>query len=326
MSFSSDVKNELCGVSNASRHCAIAEMAAIVNTCGFVGEIRRAEDESVSKVANAIIRIQTENFEAAKKFFSMLQQYFNISGEISVRNRMQCKNARICSVRVCDPAQTRALAGALGFLRRDSQEHCAAKTVSPIVTMSECCKKAYIRGAFIAGGSLCNPDKNYHLEFVQSEMELGEGLVGLIGGFGLNAKMIPRKGHYIVYLKEGENIVDLLNIMGAHKSLMEMENTRIIREIRNHVNRAVNCEAANISKTVSAAVKQISDIHTIESMKGLGYLGDQLEEVARMRMLYDEATLKEIGSMLSPPVGKSGVSHRLRKISEIAENLRGGLS
>jgi DNA-binding protein WhiA len=191
--------------------------------------------------------------------------------------------------------------------------------------LSDCCKRAYLRGAFLAAGSVSNPEKNYHLEFAAFCKSHGEGLARLMGGYGLNAKLMERKGRYIVYLKEGENIVDLLNLMGAHKSLMRMENNRIVRDIRNNINRAVNCEAANIQKTISAALKQIDDIKTIERIAGLDCLSGQLEEVARLRLMHEEASLKEIGGMLTPAVGKSGVSHRLRKISEIAENLRGGL-
>jgi DNA-binding protein WhiA len=176
----------------------------------------------------------------------------------------------------------------------------------------------------LAGGSLSDPEKAYHLEVVCAERKKSEELAETINAFGLKARTIERKGHFVVYLKEGENIVDLLNIMGAHLSLLNMENLRIVKDMRNNVNRQVNCETSNLSKTVRASIRQIDDINTIARMKGLGFLSDQLKEAAETRLLYEEASLKEIGAMLSPPVGKSGVNHRLRKISEIAENLRGG--
>ena len=192
------------------------------------------------------------------------------------------------------------------------------------VASRECCKRAYIRGAFLAGGSLSDPEKAYHLEIVNADRMKADKLTEMINSFGLNARIIKRKSHYVVYLKEGENIVDLLNIMGAHISLMNMENLRIVKDMRNHVNRQVNCETSNLSKTVEASIKQINDINTIAHMKGLEFLNDQLKEAAELRLMYEEASLKEIGAMLSPPVSKSGVNHRLRKISEIAENLREG--
>jgi DNA-binding protein WhiA len=196
------------------------------------------------------------------------------------------------------------------------------RRVSPQLVKSTSCRRAYIRGAFISGGSVSDPEKNYHLEFINTDRTLSEGLSKVIQSFGLHPKIIERKAHYIVYLKEGESIVDLLNIMGAHQSLLNMENLRIVKDMRNNVNRIVNCETANLSKTVNAAVKQVNDIKTIAHLKGLGYLSSQLEEVAVIRLKYEQASLKEIGQMLSPPVSKSGVNHRLRKISEIAEHLR----
>lgn len=188
----------------------------------------------------------------------------------------------------------------------------------------QCCKRAYIRGAFLAVGSLNAPEKHYHLEFICPDKPCATALKHVIACFGISAKITERKSHYIVYLKEGENIVDLLNIMGAHRSLMKFENARILKDMRNNVNRAVNCETYNLTKTAQSAAKQINDINAIANARGLGCLSEQLQEVARLRLLHNEASLKEIGEMLSPPVGKSGVNHRLRKISEIAQNLRGG--
>jgi len=147
----------------------------------------------------------------------------------------------------------------------------------------------------------------------------------MINTFELKARIIERKGHYIVYLKEGESIADLLNIMGAHLSLLNMENLRIFKDMRNNVNRQVNCETSNLSKTIQASIRQIRDINTIANIKGLEYLSDQLKEAAELRLMYEEASLQELGDMLSPPVSKSGVNHRLRKIGEIADDLRGGL-
>jgi len=196
--------------------------------------------------------------------------------------------------------------------------------VSQAVVERDCCRRAYIRGAFISGGSLSDPEKTYHMEFVNSSQSLITSLSRIIGGFGAHSRVIRRKSHYIAYLKEGEHIVDLLNVMGAHLSLMDLENLRIVKDMRNNVNRIVNCETANLSKVVLAAVKQINDIEYINRSKGLGYLNGQLLEVANLRLANTESSLAEIGMMLVPPVGKSGVNHRLRKISEIAESLRGG--
>lgn len=150
----------------------------------------------------------------------------------------------------------------------------------------------------------------------------------LLGTFSIEAKIVPRKKVFVVYVKEGSQIVDILNIMEAHVSLMDLENVRILKEMRNTVNRKVNCETANINKTVSAALKQIEDITYLRDTIGLGKLPAGLKETALARLENPEASLKELGELLSPPVGKSGVNHRLRKLGELADNVRqerGGL-
>mgnify|MGYP003390232251 FL=1 len=162
------------------------------------------------------------------------------------------------------------------------------------------------------------------MEFVLADEFSAEQLKELINSFGLDAKVVERKEHFVVYLKEGEQIVDLLNIMEAPLALMDLENVRIMKEMRNDINRKVNCETANLNKVVGAAVKQLEDIEYIEEKIGLSSLPEQLEEIARLRLEYPDKSLKELGSFLSAPVGKSGVNHRLRKISNIAETLREG--
>ncbi len=194
--------------------------------------------------------------------------------------------------------------------------------VRNVVTQQACCRRAFLRGAFLAAGSISDPEKFYHFEIVcTTEAKAGQ-LKEIMATFGLDAKIVVRKKYYVVYIKEGSQIVDILNVMDAPISLMELENIRILKEMRNSVNRQVNCETANINKTVSAAVKQIRDIEYIRDTIGFGALPENLEQMAQVRLLRPEATLKELGEALDPPVGKSGVNHRLRRLSEIAESLR----
>lgn len=185
-----------------------------------------------------------------------------------------------------------------------------------------CCKRAFLRGAFLCVGSISDPEKSNHLEFVCTNEEMADLLIEYMAEFEIVAKTIRRKKYFVVYLKDGEEIVDLLNVMGAHVSLMEFENQRILKEISNSVNRRVNCETANIAKTVNAATKQVEDIILIRDTSGFGGLPQNLREMAQVRIDYPEASLKELGSYLDPPVGKSGVNHRLRRLSEIADKLR----
>ena len=194
--------------------------------------------------------------------------------------------------------------------------------VDGLLIQQGCCKRAYIRGAFLAAGSISDPEKSYHFEIVCRTMEQAKQLQDVINSFDMDAKIVERKKHFVVYLKEGSQIVDILNVMEAHIALMNLENVRILKEMRNSVNRKVNCETANISKTVNAAVKQLEDIVYVRDTIGFETLPDGLREIAELRLEYPEAPLKELGTYLNPPVGKSGVNHRLRKISTIAETER----
>lgn len=182
--------------------------------------------------------------------------------------------------------------------------------------------KGLIRDAFLRSGSISDPEKFYHLEIVFSSEEEAKTIQKMLEDFKLDAKIVERKGHYVVYLKEGSQIADMLRIMEAPLALMEFENVRIVKEMRNSINRQVNCEAANLGKTISAAVKQVEDIKFICSKVGLENIPEGLAETAKKRLEHPEATLKELGEFMDPPLGKSGVNHRLKKLSELAEDLR----
>ncbi len=177
-------------------------------------------------------------------------------------------------------------------------------------------------GSLPWAGSMSDPNKSYHFEIVCDSDVMAKQIQRLMCDFSMDAKIVRRKKSYVVYLKEGDQIADILNIMEAHVSLMELENIRILKDMRNTVNRKVNCETANINKTVSAAVKQLEDITYLRDNMGLEKLAEGLREVAYARLSHPDATLKELGELLSPPVGKSGVNHRLRKLSDLAEKER----
>lgn len=186
---------------------------------------------------------------------------------------------------------------------------------------SEAEKRRLLREAFLQSGSISDPEKFYHLEIVLPSEEQAQQIQAMMEEFALDGKIVERKGHYVVYLKEGAQIADMLRVMEASLALMEFENIRIVKEMRNSINRQVNCEAANLGKTISAAVKQVEDIKFISSKVGLENLPEGLAETARKRLEYPEATLKELGELMEPPLGKSGVNHRLKKLSELAESL-----
>lgn len=310
MSFSSKIKDELSGQCPAGRHCQIAETAAIISMCGRI--IISVKDEYT-------IKMHTENISVARKYFTLLKKTYNIDTEISIR-----RSSKMCLYTVIIPKHEDSIKILKASKLLDlNGEICENMSVSDnLIIQKECCKRAFIRGAFLATGSVSDPEKFYHYEIVCSTYDKATQLQKIIQTFNIDAKIVERKKYFVVYIKEGSGIVDILNVMEAHIALMDLENIRILKEMRNSVNRKVNCETANLKKTVSAAVKQIEDIKYIRDTKGLSVLSQGLEEIARLRIENPEASLKELGEMLNPTVGKSGVNHRLRKICEIAEDMR----
>ncbi len=312
MSFSSEVKEELSEQIASGRHCRLAETAAILSLCGKI---------VITENDRYCVKIQTENLAVARKYFTLLRKTFNIRAEVSVR---KSREVRFYSVIVSKDPEARRLLGETCLLDDDGN---ISECMSPMhhrLLRQNCCRRAFIRGAFLAVGSVSDPEKSYHFEIVCAAPEKARQLQELLASYDVDAKVVLRKRHYVVYIKEGSQIVELLGLMGAHISLMQLENVRIVKEMRNSVNRKVNCETANLNKTVSAAVRQAEDIRYIQEKIGLDKLPMDLEETARLRLEHTEASLKELGDMLSPKVGKSGVNHRLRKLSQIADDLREG--
>ncbi len=203
--------------------------------------------------------------------------------------------------------------------------HTAASAKTGIHTAlleNDCCKRAFLRGCFLACSSITNPEKGYHLEFVVPNPRLSEDLLTLMLEMGIHAKATKRKGNDVIYLKESENIEDLLTLMGAMKSTMELMNVKIYKDVRNKVNRVTNCETANIGKTVVASSNQIEAINWIAQHKGLDYLSDELRQIAELRLDNPEMSLSELCEIYGTGLSKSGMNHRLKKITEIAADLQ----
>ena len=312
MSFSGNVKEELSEHWSSARHCQIAELAAILGLCGSIIINSRNEYR---------VKVHTENKAVARKVFTLIKKTFNIESDISIRRNIQ-KQSVSYSVVVKQHQDALRVLQAVKLIDEHLDGFEEVRIVNPIVVQQTCCKRAFIRGAFLAAGSMSDPKKAYHFEIVCAAEPMAEQIRELMSSFSMDAKIVQRKKSYVVYLKEGSQIVDILNIMEAHVSLMELENVRILKEMRNTVNRKVNCETANLNKTVSAAVKQLEDITYLRDTIGLEKLSEGLEEVSLARLSHPDASLKELGALLSPPVGKSGVNHRLRKLGDLAEKVR----
>ena len=287
MSFSSEVKEELERHISPARHCQIAELSAIMHYCGQYG--RDAENRYT-------IGFQTENEAVIRKGFTLLKKTYNINGDIALSGQ-----------------EMQSILQKLGNLD---------EPVNKTVIKNSCCKRAFLRGAFLSVGSMSDPAKGYHLEFDCTDEAKAKQLQEVMGDFDIESKIILRKKYYVVYLKEGAGIVDLLNVCEAPVSLMNLENLRILKEMRNSVNRRVNCETANITKTVNAAARQVEDIEYLKLHYGFENLPEALREMAEVRLENPDAPLKELGEYFHPPIGKSGVNHRLRKLSELADKAR----
>lgn len=300
MSFAGKVKQELLEQTGKSRHCQMAELAALFSS---YGQVVMEEDGDYT------IKFATENLTVWKKCYILVKKAFHTVPDLSIRGHHQFL------LYILDDED------AMAFVK-EIQVLDGAVTVAESLIRRQCCKRAFLRGIFLACGSVTDPHSRYHLELSAGSRDRAIRIQEIIGVFGLEARIIERKSGYVVYMKEGAAIADFLNIIGAHVALMEFENVRILKEMRNSINRQVNCETANIRKTVSAASRQTEDIRFIHDTIGFGNLSENLSQIARVRLENPEVTLKELGEMLDPPIGKSGVNHRLRKLSEIAEELR----
>lgn len=285
MSFSQDIKQELLPIIPKPRHCVIAELCALVFLLG------KWEDND--------FLIESENEELKRKCFTLLNKTITISEYDDKLSKESAKEL-------------------FELLKVKDKEF----FVDGLIVQQPCCKKAFIRGAFLAAGSISDPWKGYHFEIALSSMELAKDIRDAIASFDVDAKIVERKQQYVVYVKESNQIEDLLALMGANVAYLKFENIRIEKEMRNSINRQVNCETANIGKTVSAAVRQLEDIRLIEEKRGLSSLPKNLQEIAMLRMEHPDMALKDLGNLLNPPVGKSGVNHRLRRIGEIAKSIR----
>ena len=312
MSFSSKVKGEICRYNDISKDEALSEITAIMKASGTLGFSGKGLK----------FRITTENPASARLAFSILKDYFEIHAKLMVKKSNSLKKNNIYMVVIDEEMGVKNLLEIAGILREVDGILSLDYSIDNKFIDTEDKKRAFIRGAFIGGGSVSNPEKTYHLEFVAHSEEFANDLKNVINHYKLNSKVIKRKNSFIVYIKEVEKIQDMLSILGAHTCLLEMENIRIVKEMRNNVNRLVNCETANLSKTVNAAVRQVESIKYIDSTVGISRLPKNLQEIAYLRLENPEESLKELGEMLDPPVGKSGVNHRLRKIEKIAQELK----
>ena len=307
MSFSSDIKNELVKIKNTNSDVLKSELTGAV---AFGGKFRHGKE-------GLMLQIATENAKVARRIYQLLKEALGIASKIKIHKTK--RNNAYYQVYVQN-RDVMAVMMKLGFLSKPSDaNYFTSLRVNTAVLDRPSKRKAFLRGAFLACGSVMTPEKKYHMEFSVSTYGLHNDLFFIMKQLGLNPKTVIRKNSMVVYFKNSDEIADILTIMGAYTTLMQFHNTKILKEIRNNVNRTVNCEAANMQITVDASVEQVRAIKKLIDNNMFDTLPDNLKEVARLRLEYREHSLKELGEMLNPPLGKSGVNHRLRKIQEIAD-------
>lgn len=303
MTFSDDTRTELARVIPSARCCRIAELSAMYELDGFL-----------LGANNQYLDFNNSSPVVARKILLLLKGlYPDLPTQVLVV-KSRSRRMQMCTVRV---------------LGRDSagQVYQDFKGQSVLdesgIPRKKCCRRAYLRGAFLSRGSITNPERTYHLEISSEQSLLAEKILAIMVSLNVEAGITQRKGTLVVYLKDGQQIVNLLNLMGAHSALLRFENVRVMKDMRNQINRLVNCETANVDKTVKAAMEQLEDIRLIDEVLGLEELSPKLQEVAKVRLANPYASLQELGDLMVPKMSKSGVNYRIRQIREKARELDG---
>lgn len=307
MSFASEVKKELTHLVVHREH-AKAELAALIRMNGSISLVDK----------RFILNVQSENAAIARRIYVLLKDHFEVESELLVRRKMKLKKNNVYIVRL--KQGTKEVLADLSIMDGMLYQGHVSKGISE----NDQKIRSYLRGAFLAGGSVNNPETSrYHLEIYSNYEEHNEDICWMMNQFGLNARTISRRNGYITYLKEAEKIADFLAVIGATTAMLKFEDIRIVRDMRNSVNRLVNCENANLNKTIDAASKQIENIRYLDEAVGLDNLPDKLKEIAELRLEYPDVTLKELGELVpSGKISKSGINHRLRKLNEMADQYR----
>lgn len=308
MSFSADVKEELARIVPRRRCCKKAELLGLLKSCGSL----------VIAKDGASLVISAESAAVARKTFIYIKHLFGLHAQIVVRRQRQLRHVNVYMVKIPPSDAVGTVMENLGLAEPGAAlPERICDTSGP-----KCCARAFLRGFFLGTGSISSPDKSHHLEMACTDTFSAVQIAELLRRFDIDARVSSKKTGPVVYLKQGQDIADLLNVLGAHSALMKFENVRAYKTVKSRVNRLVNMETANLTKLARAAARQVEDIKLIDQKMGLASLPEHLYEIARLRLEYPEASLEELGKMATPQVTKSGVNHRMRRLSEIAREIR----
>lgn len=307
-SYSAEVRNELARIVDEQRCCKVAELASLMRMGGTM---------LIGGNNNLGIKFTTENAAVARKTLTLIKSGFHLKTEVVITRGRRLKKNNSYMIKVVPSPVVTELLSVLGIMRGDNLNVSSDSSI----LRKACCRRAYLRGSFLGGGSVNKPEGDYHLELVTGNLDFGKTLMRMMKYFSLPVRLIERKNDYIVYLKDGDAIATFLKIIGAHNALLLFENVRVVKDMRNQVNRLVNCETANLQKTVNAAVRQVNCIKRIIKHKAFEKLPHLLQETAEIRLAYPHATLQELVDATAGRIGKSGINHRLRKLEQIAGEL-----
>jgi DNA-binding protein WhiA len=313
MLFSRSIKDELVRRIPEKPCCMKAELAAFIQSNGSI-HITTGSQRVIS------LQIQSENSWIVRKAFLTIKEDFGIHPEISCYKRTRLRKGNLYVLKVIGEAVVKDVLSSLCLI--EGELPFFNKGTPRMLLESDCCRKSYIRALFVSSGSITTPEKTYHLEITVDWAEYADALVELLRTYHVEFKVSQRKGKWVLYLKDAEEIIQFLSILEAHSAILEMENVRVIKDVRNQINRLVNCETANLSKSAYASTEQIADIRLIEERIGLFNLPQGLQETAMLRLEYPYMNMRELADMHSPPISKSGVNHRLRRLKEMAKELQ----
>ncbi len=309
ISFADEVRNELARMTSERRCCQHAELAALIRCNGTL---------SIAQRQIGLI-LTTENAAVARKIFKLFKLNYDLFTEIVVRQKMRFHRHNSYQVKIPPQKGTREMLISIGVLNELYQFN---YRLDYDMLSKECCARSYIRGTFLGSGSINHPDRGYHLEITCDREEYAQQLLSFFQSFQLNCNIMYRKHSYVIYFKSSEDIATFLNLIGAHTALLKFEDYRVMKNIKNDVNRRVNCETANLDKTITASMQQIDDIELITASRGIDTLPKSLQEIAQLRISHPDLSLKELGQLLNPPLSKSGVNGRLRRIAQAADKIR----
>lgn len=315
MSFSSDTKNELTRIEPDKKCCMLAEITGFLRMCGSIQLLGGGKMD---------VKLTTENPAIARRFLKLMKDYFGTKAELSIGEARVLERGHSYELTITSDMNAEQILRETEILRVKEGLNYISDGINPEIVRKRCCKRACLRGIFLGAGTISDPGKAYHTEIVCASELMAADVRKLINSFGMNAKISRRKNRYVVYLKEGEQVEDFLNLLGARQQLFKIQDIRILRDMRNRANRISNCETANVDKTILTAGRQIEDIRLIEKTRGLDSLPDKLREAAFLRLENPEASIVELAGMTDPPMKKSGFNHRLQKLAELADKIRSG--